>query len=77
MAEEKEVIFDGTNYVSIDIGSFVCTEVEGRKRSYEGLSADVGKLPTYDGLGTGSIALCLDTGDFYKYHGPTKTWYKL
>lgn len=60
-----------------DLGSFQCTDTDGLKRSYEGLSADISKLPKYDNLGTGSSALCLDTGDYYKYHAPTKTWYKL
>lgn len=78
---EKTVIYDGQVYKKgetiHDLGSFECTEVEGLKRSYEGLSKDVSKLPKYPTLGTGSLALCLDTGDFYRYHNPTKTWYKL
>ena len=61
-----------------DLGSFECVATEGKnKRSYEGLSADVNKLPTYDDLEAGSTALCLDTGDFYKYHAKSKTWYKM
>lgn len=59
----------------IDLGSLECTEAEGGKRSYQGLSADVSKLPTYDDLDTGSSAMMLDTGDFYFYHAPTKQWY--
>lgn len=31
----------------------------GQYRGYEGLSADVDKLPKYDGLGTGSSAFCM------------------
>jgi len=58
-----------------DLGSFVCVSVDGNKRSYQGLSQDVGKLPKYDDLGTGSSALCVDNGDYYIYHAPTKTWY--
>ena len=61
-----------------DLGSFECVSVEGiNQRNYEGLSADVDKLPKYDDLEAGSTALCLDTGDFYKYHAKSKTWYKL
>ena len=60
-----------------DLGSFECVEVEGKNiRNYEGLSQDVDKLPTYDNLEAGSSAYCLDTGDYYKYHAKTKTWYK-
>ena len=75
------VVFDGQVYESADlipdIGSWVCTSSEGNRRTYEGLSADIAKLPTYDDLGTGSSALCVDNGDFYKYEATTKTWYKL
>lgn len=73
-------IHDGQTYQAgeeiWDLGSFECVAVEGNKRSYSGLSADVDKLPKYDNLGTDSSAKCLDTGDFYYYHAPTKTWYK-
>lgn len=88
MAVETTTIFDGQIYnpgESLpDLGSWVCTSVdrndfgEWNIRNYEGLSADVSKLPKYEtGLGTGSSALCLDTGDFYKYESTTKTWYQL
>lgn len=60
-----------------DLGSWVCTGSEDNRRTYEGLSADIAKLPKYDDLGTGSSALCVDNGDFYKYEATTKTWYKL
>lgn len=43
--------------------------------SLQGLAADVGKLP-HD-VATGSSALCVDTGDLYKYQGSTDTWYKM
>ena len=61
-----------------DLGSFehVGKDKDATQREYEGLSADVGKLPTYDNLEAGSTALCLDNGDFYKYHAKTKTWIK-
>ena len=75
------VVFDGHTYSDQsqvpDLGSFTCTSSEDSRRNYEGLSADVAKLPKYDDLGTGSIALCVDTGDFYKYEATTKTWYLL
>lgn len=60
-----------------DLGSFVATSVNGQIRNYEGLSADVSKLPKYDDLETGSSAFCVNTGDLYKYEKTTKTWYKL
>lgn len=61
-----------------DLGSFECVGVEGvNQRSYEGFSADIDKLPTYDNLEAGSSALCLDNGDFYKYHAKSKTWHKV
>lgn len=59
-----------------DLGSFTCVEQIGNRRSYSGMSADVEKLPKYDNLATNSSAQCLDTGDFYYYHAPTKSWYK-
>lgn len=55
-----------------DLGSFEAVEVQGRQRHYEGFSSDIGKLPHY--VGAGSSALCLDTGQVYKYHGKSKTW---
>lgn len=88
MAIKVTTIFDGQIYNPgdslPDLGSWVCTSVDKNGngeliiRNYEGLSADVGKLPKYEtGLGTGSSALCLDTGDFYKYEQSTKTWYQI
>lgn len=75
------VTFDGHNYESMedipDIGSWECVEAIGNKRKYWGMSADVDKLPKYDDMGTGSEALCLDTGDVYGYHAHTKQWHKL
>ena len=61
-----------------DLGSFECIDKQDtNQRNYEGLSVDVDKLPTYDNLESGSTALCLDTGEFFKYHAKTKTWYQL
>lgn len=71
---------DGKYYedetLSPDLGSWVCTGSEDNRRTYEGLSADIAKLPTYDDLGTGSTAICSDNGDFLKYEATTKSWYE-
>lgn len=59
-----------------DLGSFVCVKIDGVTRHYDGLSKDApDKLPHY--VETGSSALCLDTGDYYKFHKATDTWYLL
>ena len=75
-------VYDGQMYEDNatvhDLGSFECVSRDDlNQRNHEGLSADVSKLPTYDNLEAGSTALCLDTGDLYKYHAKSKTWYKL
>lgn len=80
MTSDKKQIIDGQLYLPgqeiHNLGSFVCTEVNGNIRSYEGLSKDApNKLPHY--VGTGSSALCYDNGDYWKFHKPTDTWYKL
>ena len=88
MAVTTTTIFDGQIYYPgdslPDLGSWVCTSVDRNDNgefnisNFEGLSADVSKLPKYEtGLGTGSSALCLDSGDLYKYEKSTDTWYKL
>lgn len=81
MIAESGTTYDGQFYKKgeeiHDLGSFVATSVFGNVRNYEGLSKDIGKLPQYDNLSTGSSAFCLDTGDLYKYEQTTKTWYKL
>lgn len=74
------IVFDGQIYNDISeipqMGSIECVGVDGYKRHYSGLSADIpGKLPKYDDLATDSTAKTLDTGDFYYYHAPSKTWY--
>lgn len=80
MIADRTIVYDGQVYQKgdtlHDLGSFECVSVDGNKRSYAGFSADVGKLPKYDNLGTGSNAQCYDTGDFYYYHAQTKQWYK-
>lgn len=80
MAVEHKTVIDGQLYnpgeEPWDLGSFVCTSADGNIRNYEGLSTDApSKLPHY--VETGSSALCVDTGDYYKYHKPTDMWYKL
>lgn len=75
----NKVVVDGQTYYPgdeiPDIGSWVATSTSGNMRHYEGLSKDVGKLPHY--VDTGSSALCLDNGDYYKFLKSTDTWYKL
>lgn len=79
MKAETNTVIDGQLYEKgeeiWDLGSFIATSVNGNQRSYEGLSTDVSKLPHY--VESGSSALCLDTGDYYKFHKPTDTWYLL
>lgn len=79
MIAQTNTVIDGQVYKKgeeiWDLGSFVATDVDGNIRSYEGLSKDISKLPHY--VETGSSALCLDTGDYYKYHKETDTWYLL
>lgn len=79
MKADKNMIVDGVFYKPgeeiWDLGSFVAVDAVGMKRDYEGLSADVSKLPHY--VDSGSSALTLDTSELYEYHKPTDTWYKL
>lgn len=77
----NNVVYDGQFYNSEadipDLGSIECISSDGLIREYRGLSADVSKLPKYDGLATGSSCLMQDTGDYYEYNSKTKTWYKM
>ncbi len=81
MIADNLIIMDGHWYEPgqevPDLGSFVAMPGSDKVRNYEGLSADVGKLPKYDDLETGSSAFCIDTGQFFKYEKTTKTWYEL
>jgi hypothetical protein len=77
----KVTIVDGQTYregeTPWDLGSFECVGTDGNKRFYSGLSVDAPhKLPRYANLGTDSTAKCLDNGDFYYYHNPSREWYK-
>lgn len=80
MTADKNMVYDGQYYKVgeeiPDLGTFVATSIDGNIRNYEGLSADVLKLPKYDNLGTGSSAFCVDTGQLFKYEKTTKTWYE-
>lgn len=79
MIAESKIVVDGQTYEKgeeiWDLGSFVATSATGNMRSYEGLSADVSKLPHY--VDSGSSALCVDTGDYYKYLKSEDRWYKI
>lgn len=80
MKAESVTVVDGQTYQPgqeiWDLGSFECTGAEGQRRSYEGLQTDAQQhLPRYDNLLTGSSALCVDSGNYYKYQAPTKRWY--
>lgn len=74
------VIYDGVKYkpgdVIPDLGSWVAQpSTEGMRRDYDGLSADLAKLPHY--VQTGSTAFCIDTSEVYEYEKSTDRWYKL
>lgn len=75
----QKTVYDGITYdvgeEIPDLGSWECTSAIGMQRDYEGLSADISKLPHY--VLSGSSALCLDTSELYEYHKGTDTWYKL
>ena len=79
---DKTMVVDGQTYYPgdtiPDLGSLVCVEAVGNKRSYEGLLIDVSKLPHY--VETGSSALLFDgdgNTELYEFHKPTDKWYKL
>lgn len=74
MADTRIPLCEGE---TLDIGSFTLTEKDGNVYSFTGLSADVLKLPKIQAIGTGSTALCADTGSVYMYEKTTKTWYEL
>lgn len=77
---ENTLIFDGQEYKNGDtipeLGSLVCVEADGNRRSYEGLISDFGKLPTY--VDDGSSALLYDgSGTTKVYHFLQGAWYEL
>lgn len=77
---DKTVVVDGQIYYPgdtiPDLGSIVCVEAVGNKRSYEGKVADQSKLPTY--VDDGSSALLYDgAGTTKVLHFLGGTWYEL
>ena len=81
MKAENLTYFDGHWYNPgdelPDLGSFVAMPASDKVRNYSGLSRDIGKLPIYSDLMTGSSAFCVDTGQLFNYESTTKTWYEL
>lgn len=79
MIADHDILFDGQLYESgqeiWDLGSLICTDVDGGKRHYQGLSSDVSKLPHY--VASGSTCFMLDNNSMYRFHKPTDTWYKI
>ena len=79
MADTAPIFYDGEYYDSQadvpDLGSweYTCGPYD-KRRSYQGLSADVAKLPKYDDLATGSSAYCVDNGALYMFNANSKTW---
>lgn len=71
--------FDGQYYENeSDVPEFSSIRLvneKGNIRDYEGLIADVSKLPTY--VLTGSSFFALDTGAVYKFDESTKTWLEI
>lgn len=72
------VIIDGQQYapgdVLPDLGSLIAVFVNGGQRHYEGTSADAEKLPLY--VSDDSSCFMRDTGEYYKFDGEQKIWYK-
>lgn len=82
MLEENNKYIDGhADVTASDMGSWVCTKVtidqtyhKFQIREYSGLSSDIGKLPVYDDLATGSTAFCVDNGTVLIFDSSTKSW---
>lgn len=77
---ESTIVYDGQTYQKgdtlPDLGSLICVEAQGNKRSYEGMISDFSKLPTY--VDNGSSALLYNgTGTTKVYHFLNGTWYEL
>lgn len=80
--EDNSKYIDGHIGVTAeDMGNWVCTKVTVDQtyhklqiRDYSGISSEVGKLPTYDDLATGSTAFCVDNGEVLIYDSTTKSW---
>ena len=77
---DRVMVVDGQTYYPgdtiPDLGSLVCVESSGNKRSYEGLLSDAPKLPAY--VDDGSSALLFDgAGTTKVYHFLSGQWYEL
>lgn len=77
---DRTMVVDGQIYHKgdeiPDLGSLVCVEADGNRRSYEGKVADQSKLPTY--VDDGSSALLYDgAGTTKVLHFLGGTWYEL
>lgn len=77
---DKTMIVDGQLYHAgdtiPDLGSLVCVDADGNRRSYEGKATDQSKLPTY--VDDGSSALLYDgAGTTKVLHFLGGTWYEL
>ena len=77
---DRVMVVDGQTYnpgdTLPDLGSLVCVEATGNKRSYEGKITDQSKLPTY--VDDGSSALLYDgAGTTKVLHFLNGQWYEL
>ena len=77
---DRTMVVDGQTYHKgdeiPDLGSLVCVDADGNRRSYEGKVADQSKLPTY--VSDGSSALLYDGAGATKVlHFLGGTWYEL
>ena len=77
--EQNAVILDGILYKPGEeipnLGNWTCVKIEGGRHFYEGISTEIGLLPTY--VEHGSRAVCLDTSEIYTFHAKLKKWFKL
>lgn len=77
---DRTMVVDGQTYhkgdTIPDLGSLVCVEADGNKRSYEGKVEDQSKLPKY--VNDGSSALLYDgAGTTKVLHFLGGIWYEL
>ena len=77
---DRTMVVDGQLYhegdTIPDLGSLVCVDADGNRRSYEGKVADQSKLPTY--VSDGSSALLYDgAGTTKVLHFLNGQWHEL
>ena len=77
---DRVMVVDGQTYnpgdTLPDLGSLVCVDADGNRRSYEGLISDQSKLPTY--VDDGSSALLYDgAGTTKVLHFLGGSWHEL